>query len=94
MRRRWNLPAAGQSGELTARQRALAHDLQPTTAATAQLVIEVESNRQAARALATASGHAIIGRLGPDVPAESVLGSRRSGTLAERASVVLPDSLS
>jgi hypothetical protein len=59
----------------------------------AQLVIEVESNRQAARTLASASGHSVIDTLDQMYrPRASSLPAQRHA--AERASVVLPDSLS
>jgi hypothetical protein len=58
-----------------------------------QLVIEVDSNRQAARALATARGHSIVDVL--DLmyrPAASGVPAQRD--LPERTHVVLPESLS
>jgi hypothetical protein len=59
----------------------------------AQLVIEVDSNRQAAREIATASGHSIIDVLDQLYrPMASSLPGQRSPI--GRASVVLPDSLS
>ena len=57
----------------------------------AQLVIEVESNRQAARVLAAASGHSVVDTLDQMYrPRASSLPAQRN--LADRASVVLPDS--
>jgi hypothetical protein len=64
----------------------------------AQLVTEVDSYRQAARSLATASGHSIVEILdeihrpaASNVPAQRDVTDR---TVNNRASVVLPDSLS
>jgi hypothetical protein len=59
----------------------------------AQLVIEVDSNRQAAREIATASGHSIIDALDQlyRPMAASLPGQRSRPTMAP---VVLPDSLS
>jgi hypothetical protein len=57
----------------------------------AQLVIEVESNRQAAREIAGASGHSVIDALDQMYrPTASALPSQRD----DRGSVILPDSLS